>query len=361
MNKTLAAILTLLCLTLAAQAQELVWDVDFNTVFNNREGGDDMRPDQTFLFTRLKPEVGLQIGKDSVGGIHLLKGGVSWYQPINDTGKGYAVDPILYYRFNNSHWSVAVGAMPRTITHREPLYMLSDSMNYVSQRLRGVWTQYRHDDGSYFDAYLDWRQMQSKTRREAFMVYGGGRWYAAGTDDNGFWLGGHLRYNHLAKQKEAPEGQGVNDDFTFSPLVGYSHRGTRSLLDAEAGAVLNLERARVDHKTHSPAGFVARVNWQYRWLEAEENLFAGKDLFPLYERFGSELNMGDTYYRSKFYSRTDLKAHIVRTAFVDLNVGLTFHATDKITGFWQQVACRFYFDRQMAHKRFPKQKLTSTY
>ena len=36
-----------------SNAQELVWSVDFDSHFANREGGDELRPDQTFLFTRL--------------------------------------------------------------------------------------------------------------------------------------------------------------------------------------------------------------------------------------------------------------------------------------------------------------------
>ena len=44
----IAAVAACLC----AHAQELEWSVDFNTVFNNREGGDEMRPDGTYLFAR---------------------------------------------------------------------------------------------------------------------------------------------------------------------------------------------------------------------------------------------------------------------------------------------------------------------
>ena len=57
-------------------AQEVVWSVDFDSHFANREGGDELRPDQTFLFTRLAPEIGIQLGNQRNG--HTLKGGVSW-------------------------------------------------------------------------------------------------------------------------------------------------------------------------------------------------------------------------------------------------------------------------------------------
>ena len=82
----------LLILGIVASAQEVVWSVDFNSVFSNREGGDDMRPDQTFIFTRLSPEVGMSLKSDSTG-THLLKGGVTWFQPLNDNLEGCKVLP----------------------------------------------------------------------------------------------------------------------------------------------------------------------------------------------------------------------------------------------------------------------------
>ena len=102
------------------------------------------------------------------------------------------------------------------------------------------------------------------------------------------------------------------------------------------------------------------MNARWRFLEAEENVFVGKDLFPLYPRFGSLLNLGDTYYRDKFYSRTDLIAHIVQNEFVDLNTSLTVHATDKTTGFWQQISCRVYIDNLIWHHRHKRSNTLST-
>ena len=91
MRKWFKTLLLLLCFMPVA-GQELVWDVDFSTVFANREGGDHMRIDQTFLFTRLEPELGVQF-VDSHQNTHCLKGGVSWYQPLNDGLDGYKVQP----------------------------------------------------------------------------------------------------------------------------------------------------------------------------------------------------------------------------------------------------------------------------
>lgn len=344
-DRKIAAVLMAIVACLCIQAQNVEWSVDFNTVFSNREGGDEMRPDGTYLFTRLSPEVGLSLPSHGGAAKHSLMGGVTWFQPLNDGMDGYKVQPTIYYQYaKSSGWNMVLGMMPRTkLKERLPRYVWSDSMAYYNHCIKGLLVQYEHGDRDYAEFLVDWRQMQSEKRREAFNAVVDGRRYVwCGK----WWIGGLVQYNHLAKRKNAPEGEGVNDDITLNPMLGYDN-GVDAVpvrFGLKAGAVVNMERARVDSKWNNAAGFVADATLRWRWLEAEESFFAGKDLFPLYPRFGSQLNMGDTYYRDKIYSRTDIKAHIVQTAFVDLEASLSFHATDKVTGFWQQVVCRFYVD-----------------
>ena len=344
MPNRLTVIVMLTLATLCATAQQVEWSVDFSTVVNNREGGNEQTPDQTFIFTRLAPEVGLSL-PDST---HLIKGGVAWYQPMNDRGNGYKVLPTLYYQYRGHRWRAAVGVLPRTLL-REPLpqFMWSDSLNYCTPNVRGALLQYVHN-ASYAELMLDWRQMQTENRREAFVAGINGKWNFSGD----WTLGGHLQYNHLAKRRNAGEEEGVNDDATINPMIGWRH-GTGDLHGSiEAGAVVQLQRARIEHRWRTPAGFVATGELGWRWLDVKEHIFAGKDLFPLYPTFGSELNLGDPYYRSNFYSRTDLRAHMVRNRFVDLNAMLSFHVTDATFGFWQQISCRVYIDNHVwKHRR----------
>lgn len=324
-----------------AVGQEFVWDVDFNTLFANREGGDDMRVDQTFLFTRLKPELGVQF-VDGHQNTHSLKGGVSWYQPLNDGLDGYKVQPLLYYQGTTQRgWEFTLGAFPRQLMrHALPRYLWSDSLNYCHVVVRGAMVQYGNDDNSrWLQAFVDWRQMQTVTRREAFNAV-----ISAGSDlgHSPVYTLAHIEYNHLAKRKNAPEGEGVNDDITINPMLGCRYTLGNVTGHVEAGTIVQLQRWRAEEKWHTPAGFIGNIHARWRWLELDESIFAGRDLFPLYERYGSQLNMGDTYYRSKFYSRTDLRGHIFNNDLVDVSALLTFHATDRITGFWQQLSCRFY-------------------
>ena len=328
---------------LAATSQEVVWDVDFNSVFNNREGGNEQTPDQTFLFTRLEPEVGLSFKHNDQ--THRLMGGVAWYQPMNDRGTGYKVLPTLYYQGSNGNgWSVAIGMFPRRLlAHQLPKFIWSDSLNYCTPNVRGILIAHDNPNhNKWAQVMLDWRQMQTLTQREAFNVA-----ISGGIDFTPSFYGfTHIQYNHLAKRKNAPDDEGVNDDLTINPMLGWRHDFNAVKCSLEAGAIVQMQRCRALGGWDTPAGFIASLKAQWRWLDVEETFFKGKDLFPLYEMFGSELNLGDPYYRSKTYSRTDVRAHIFRNSCVDLNAMLSYHITDQCTGFWQQLSCRVFFNQQ---------------
>jgi hypothetical protein len=324
-------------------------------VVNNREGGkEDFTPDETFIFTRLAPELGISM----LDGEHVLKGGVVWYQPMIDDMSGHKVLPTLYYRYNDPDgWHVTAGLMPRSLmVKRAPRYLWSDSLNYVQPNMRGIMAQYIKPEG-YIEFALDWRQMQSKHQREAFTTTFNSDWRVAGP----FGLGGHLQYSHLAKSVRHATDQFVNDDLLINPMVSVDFSGRTALdsLRVAAGAIITMERNRAEDCWHNQAGFIATATARWRWLQLDQSFYAGNPLFPLYSLHGSQLNLGDPYYNYKLYSRTDLTAHVVSNRFVDLSASLMFHATDQMTGFWQQLTCRFYLDNRLWNRRHDRDYLKS--
>ena len=302
MHKWLFAILTLLLSVPTLAAQELEWSIDASMVVNNREGGnDDYTPDETFMFTRLAPELGVSM----LDGEHQLKGGVAWYQPMIDDLSGYKVLPTLYYRYNRPDgWHVSAGLMPRSLmVNRMPAYMWSDSLNYVQPNLRGVMAQLVKPAG-YAEFAVDWRQMQTEHQREAFTTMFNTDWRLSGP----LKLGGHLQYSHLAKSISHAPGEFVNDDVLINPMLSldFSHNTVLDSLRLSAGSIITLERDRGEEKWHNQAGFILTGTARWRWLQIDESFYAGQELFPLYPLHGSRLNLGDPYYNNKVYSRTDL-------------------------------------------------------
>ena len=346
MRNWLIAIFALLLSIPPLAAQEVEWSVDASVLLNNREGGDLRTPDQTFFFTRLAPEVGISM----MDGQHVLKGGVVWYQPMVDDLSGYKVLPTLYYRYNSpTGWHVTAGLMPRSLmVERMPRYLWSDSLNYCQPNVRGIMAQLIKPAG-YAEVAVDWRQMQTEKRREAFSAMLNTDWRITGP----LRLGGHLQYSHLAKSASHAQGEFVNDDLLINPMLGldFSHRTLLDSLRINAGAIITMQRNREDNRWLNQAGFIATATARWRWLQLDETFYACKPLYPLYSLHGSLLNLGDPYYDNKLYSRTDLTAHVVSNRFVDLSASLMFHATDHFTGFWQQVSCRFYIDNNLWKRR----------
>lgn len=340
--RKLLIIILFLTVVIPIGAQGLTWSLDFNTIFDNRENDYDYYShDQTIFLTRLSPEVGMEF----LGGAHRISGGAAWIQPVGNEWHDYKICPTLYYGYRSGSLSIDFGMFPRThLIEPLPDFLLSDSIAYKQPNIRGVLVQYVHRRG-FVEMSLDWRSLQSETQREAFNVNVNAMWNPRGM----LIFGGHLQVNHLAKQKNPPPGQGVNDDIMINPYVGVdlSHRTLFDSLTIKAGGVLALERTRVQSFWHTPGGALFDIFAQWRSFGIKETLFAGSNLFPLYPKFGTLLNMGEPYYQAPLYSRTQLFASLVSNRFVSLEAALTFHVTRQEFAFWQSLKLRVYMDDKL--------------
>ncbi len=324
-----------------ASAQELTWSVGLDGVFDNREG--DLSNDQTIVFTRLSPEIGISL----LDGKHSISGGVVWDQPMGNGWRDYRLSPTVYYRYKGDEWRMSMGMFPRTqMMEQAPKFLWSDSIAYRQPNIRGLMVQYVKPKG-YAELILDWRQLQTETQREAFNVDLNSRY--SFKEGGVMYVGERIRYNHLAKQKYAPEGQGVNDDLVANVYVGADLSRVVALdsLNIRVGALMGMQRCRILRKWEKPLGVLVEAAAQWRWLGVRETFYAGGNQMPLYGLFGGELNMGSPYYQAGAYSRTDVYANVIRNKYVDLQVALNFHVTKSVFALWQQVSLKTYIDSEM--------------
>lgn len=340
--------LLLLTLALAAgslaglSAQRLEWAVDFNTVFDNREGDNRMTDTRTFFHTQLAPEIGLSL----LGGEHRLMGGVVWTQPIGCEWEGHRVSPTLYYRYKGSRgWSMALGMFPRTLMRRPmPDYIWNDSVKYMQRNIRGAMAAYEGRDG-YFEGIVDWRAMQSQTRREAFNIIARGEWQRRGAM---FLAGGLTMMNHFALTKNATPDQHIVDNFIVNPYVGLDLTGRAGRLDnltLRLGSLTSITRNRTDDDWVIPTGLWLDIDLRWRWLRWHNSTFvAGEPLFPYYSDFGALLDQGEPYYRSDWYNRTSLYATVMSNRFVNLEAALDFNVAKDNFTFYQRLILRVYID-----------------
>lgn len=354
MRNWLFTILMALVSVFTLSSQELEWSVDMNAVFKNTEVENSVTPGQTNIFTRITPQIGVSM--DSTR--HRIMGGVTWYQPMNDHLHGYKVLPALYYQYKNLKKGLEFkfGVVPNELNALCPTYLRSDSINIVQPNVKGaVFTVNKPHFFMY--SWLDWRQIQTQNKREAFDVTGQFGWQTH-KGDNLFTASAVLRYNHLSVSKQHFEGEGVVDNFIFSPQLSYTHWWSDINISLLAGILMSCDRDRVaDKKWHTPVGFIATAKANWKWLTLTENFYAGDRQMPFYEKYGSLVYQGDPFYHNKIYSRTDLVATIFQRDFVNLEARLTFHASeDKKTAFSQQLAVRFFIDNHIwkNHKNKPK-------
>lgn len=323
--------------SLCATAQKLTWNLDFETVFDNREGDRKYMRPETYFFTNLAPEIGLRLNDGN-----RIAGGVVWNQPIGREWHGYRVSPTLYYRHTSRLWSLSMGMFPREQLREEmPKFMWNDSLTYFQHNIRGALVQY-HSDRAFVDFYLDWRQMQTERKREAFNVVVHGQWHPQ--PDGPFFAGAHAMMNHFALTRHAAPDEHIVDNFMVHPYVGVdlSRRTALDSLQIRLGALVTVERDRAVEGWASPVGAQLEVMARWRWLMLKETLYVGQNQLPSYMRHGPLLYQAEPFYQSKVYNRTDVIARFYSTRYVDLEASLDFNVTRESFIFYQRLTARVY-------------------
>ena len=332
-------LLMALCTSFAAKAQEFTWSIDFGSVFDNREGDNSITETKTYFFTNLAPEVGIKFTAND-----RVSGGVVWNQPVGNEWEGHRISPTLYYRHENRRWSFSMGMFPRTQL-RQPLpgFLWCDSLTYFQRNIRGALVQY-HSPEAFIDFYLDWRQLQTDTKREAFNIVFHGEWIP---NRRSFIVGGHVMMNHYALTRHAPADQHIVDNFLVNPYIGVDlHRATGlDSLVIKGGALATIERNRANDNWTMPAGAWVELTGEWRWLGLKNSFYAGGKLLPSYAELGSPLYQGEPFYQCSLNNRTDIYASIVRNQWVNLEASLDFHVTPGSFIFYQRLLLRVYLDQ----------------
>lgn len=323
---------------LAAQRPDLYWNIDMQAVFDNREGDTQYAVDKTYFQTRLAPEIGVSLYDDR----HRVAGGVVWTQPIGSEWDGYRLSPTLYYRYQHKGIRFAMGMFGKDMLYADmPNYIWNDSVNYAQRNIRGAMFGYRNGKG-YFQAFIDWRGMQTEKQREAFNIIASGeRQYKSGK----FMWGGLVMMNHLAKDLIHKEEQFVVDNFAYNAYLGINlAEMIKSPLDSctfRVGVLGGLTRDREIKSWKTPVGFWADIDMRWKFLELKNTLYAGGTLFPYYSTFGAMLDLGEPYYSASFYDRASVGAYILERKFLTLKASLDFNLALSHFNFHQRVIVTF--------------------
>ena len=328
------------------------YDTDFLLYFDNREY--DRTPgqrSQTIFGVRLAPEIGVQIA-DSTESKHRLMAGVSYNQPFGASWGKITVKPTIYYRIETKGFDINLGFVPyRYLKENLPEYLLSDSINYYNANLQGALFQYESEMG-FASLMADWRGMYSEETREAFRVIIGGQYRYK-------WLqaGGYAMLNHLANSTQT---NCVYDDIMINPYLGLDFSTLISPIDVislRLGYIGGYQRERATETIFFTHAFNAELHFRWRFLGFKQSFYYGNSLYPLYEKQKATLNMGDPWYKSKLYSRTDFFIYLYNNRFVNCYFSFNLHANE--TGnvnCQQQVIAQFNLGQVFNKKDSPKLK-----
>lgn len=317
MNRLLLFLFTL-TIPSTLLAIEPDWNIGLQSIFDNREGTSDLTETKTVFFTALSPEAGLRFTSAD-----RIAAGAVWTVPNVEDWKEHRLTPTIYYRHEGGKWNFSMGIFPRTQLREEmPEFLWTDSLAYFQKNIRGMLVQYS-EGNSFVDLYLDWRQMQSETRREAFSIVLNGRWQKPSSI---FQAGGRVMMNHYALTKNSPDDMHIIDNFMLNPYIGldFSDRTSLDSLAVRAGALMTIERNRAHEDWSIPAGVHIDANAKWKWLGIRESFYCGGKLLPSFSEFGNSLYPGHPFYQEKLFSRTDLDGYIVTNKYVSLKAKLRF-------------------------------------
>ena len=328
-----------------AKAQKPValhYDVDFTTYFDNREYNAPYQRSQTILNYRLSPEVGVRI-LDRVGGRHVLSAGVSYTQRLGGDWRDVQFDPIAYYRFDYRGFMVSMGAIPyRQRIMPLPDWLLYDSIAYYHPNIQGAHMAYR-DQRGFVEFMCDWRGAQTVERREMFRLIANGQYqYKA------LQVGGLAHLNHKASFAR-PNHEFVMDDihlhaFAGADLTQYTPFDSLSI---RAGYIFGFQRDREIYESFYNHGLVVELYANWWFLGLKNTFYYGDNLQPLRPR-NAFICMGDPFYQSRIYNRTDIFAYLYRSSFVNLYFSWNLHYDGISLQHQQQMIVRFELEPLMA-------------
>lgn len=334
----------------AQKPVQFIYDVDFTTYFDNREYYKPYQEAQTILNFRLSPQVGVRI-LDRVGGTHELIAGVNYTQRLGGNWRDVQFNPIAYYHYAYRGFDLGMGAIPYTRRIMPmPEWLMYDSLTYMHPNIQGALFQYR-DERGFVEMMCDWRGAQTPTRQEMFRIVGNGQYQYQ-------WLqvGGLAHMNHKASFA-APNHEYVMDDVHLHAFFGADVTDYTPFdsLSIRAGYIFGWQRDREIYESFFNHGLIIEFYASWWFLGLKNTFYYGDNLQPLRPR-NAFVCLGDPFYQSRIYNRTDIFAYLYRSSFVNFYLSWNMHYDGNRLQHQQQMIVRFELEplmKQLAGRKQP--------
>ena len=314
------------------------WGVDFYSFIDNTEfAGCKYQNDQTMTGVRVMPQVGVALNarqKHRTAAYRLMVG-ASATERFGEDGEIYDVDPLAYFSATSgrSATSFYLGAFPRALLGEYSRALMQDSITYFRPVINGALLHMTADRYShpYFDLFLDWTGMQSKERRETFMI--GWQMGIAPTmrrREGLFFLRHSGTMYHFAKTLEPPANQFIHDNLTTVTQVGMDLSKSRRFesfneLSLSFGYSLEAEDDRGIGKWYLHNAVMGELKVDWNRIALHSTCYAGKGQMRYYAAHGNSLYWSDPAFRADFYDRTDLLVQCISKNYISLRADIVMH------------------------------------
>lgn len=325
----------------AQQPVQFLYDVDFTTYFDNREYQAPYQIPQTILNFRLSPQIGVRI-LDRVGGKHELVAGVNYTQRLGGDWRDVQFNPIAYYHYAYRGFDLGMGAIPYTRRFMPvPEWLMYDSLTYMQPNIQGALLQYR-DERGFVEMMCDWHSAQTPERREMFRLLINGQY-----NYQWFQTGGLAQLHHKASFA-APNHEYVMDDVHAHAFVGadVTRYTPFDSLSIRAGYIFGWQRDREVNENFLNHGLIIELYANWWFLGLKNTFYYGDNLQPLRSR-NAFSSLGDPFYQSRIYNRTDIFAYLYRNSFVNFYFSWNMHYDGNRLQHQQQMIVRFQLEPLM--------------
>ncbi len=318
----------MLLFSVMGYAQKTLWNVSFNSFFDNREYNSQYNHSQTFFGSRLTPEAGL-----SVGDGQKIMAGVNLY--LENGKKQFQEQPevTLYYEYNSSNFAANAGIFPRErMMGNFPSAFLYDSLAIYDPNMSGILLQRKSERG-FVEFAIDWNGFRTQTTRESFLMLSAGQY-----NFTHLFVGYHLSYFHYARTWNPTANEHLVDNGLFHLFTGINLTPDSGIDSAyiQAGYLQGLERIRGTGKSESPKGLLAEIFYQHKDVGVKNTLYLGQHQMNYFKEYGNNIYWGDPYFQSNCYNRTELFWNIVKKQNLSLKLSSIHHYDGNVFG-WQQL------------------------
>lgn len=340
-----ATLLQLALFALPTSAQEVVWNLDFDFRFDNREYGNPSKlvaPSETIFGANITPEVGTAWGYGN-----MLMAGATLHADMGSESFFGKPEFIAYYRYSSttSRITASLGLFPRNqLAGRYSRATFDDTYDFYHPTVEGAMFRYT---GRYWYAEMacDWNGLRSETCREKFTLL------LASEAHKGFsYAGFNLMLHHHAQSDTA---RGVTDNGLANLYLGldFSDLFRNTALSLQASWLMGYQNDR-HHigRPVIPCGYELTLLLQQDEVGLTNTFYKGENLMPYWELpyedasgtiYGSSLYSGDPFYRvgeSGYYNRLELYWQPYLKDGVSLRFSSVHHYDGAHWGWQQRIA-----------------------